>query len=82
MGPHPSGYIQVDIGDVDDPVDPKTQIEELCKPKCEAFLKAYEACAERIEGDETGEKHCTGQYFDFWSCVDHCAVGPTMKHTS
>jgi ubiquinol-cytochrome c reductase subunit 6 len=54
----------------------------LCKPKCDAFLKAYEACAERIEGDETGEKHCTGQYFDFWSCVDHCAVGPTMKHTS
>ena len=76
------GQIQVDIGDVDDPVDPKLQIEELCKPKCEAFLKAYEACAERIEGDETGEKHCTGQYFDFWSCVDHCAVGPTMKHTS
>ena len=50
-----SAQIQVDIGDVDDPVDPKTQIEEVCKPKCEAFLKAYEACAERIEGDETGE---------------------------
>ncbi len=23
-------------------------------PKCEKFVKAYEACAERIKGDETG----------------------------
>ncbi len=28
-------------------------------PKCEKFVKAYEACAERIKGDETGEAHCT-----------------------
>jgi ubiquinol-cytochrome c reductase subunit 6 len=75
------GNIKVDIGDVDDPVDPKTQIEELCKPKCEAFQKLYDACVERIADDETGEKHCTGQYFDLWQCIDHCAVGPTMKHT-
>ena len=28
-------------------------------PKCEKFVKLYEACAERIKGDETGEAHCT-----------------------
>ena len=74
--------MKVDIGDVEDPVDPKQQIEEQCKPKCEAFEKAYQQCCERIEGDESGEKHCTGQYFDFWQCVDKCAYGPTMEHTS
>lgn len=29
-------------------------------------------CAKRIEGDESGEAHCTGQYFDYWKCVDKC----------
>lgn len=29
-----------------------------------------QACVKRIEGDETGQKHCTGQYFDYWSCID------------
>lgn len=27
-------------------------------------------CVKRIEGDETGQKHCTGQYFDYWKCID------------
>ena len=27
-------------------------------------------CVKRIENDETGHKHCTGQYFDYWKCVD------------
>lgn len=27
-------------------------------------------CVKRIEDDETGQKHCTGQYFDYWKCVD------------
>jgi hypothetical protein len=26
----------------------------------------------RVEKDETAQKHCTGQYFDYWSCVDKC----------
>ena len=37
---------------------------ELCDMK--------QACAKRIEGDETGTKHCTGQYFDYLSCIDKC----------
>ena len=31
-----------------------------------------QACAERIKDDTTGKKHCTGQYFDFYHCIDHC----------
>jgi hypothetical protein len=40
-------------------VDHKPEVEEKCMPKCEKFVAAYEACAERIQGDETGEAHCT-----------------------
>ena len=40
-------------------MDHKPEIEEKCMPKCEKFVAAYEACAERIQGDETGEAHCT-----------------------
>lgn len=40
-------------------MDHKPQVEEKCMPKCEKFVAAYEACAERIQGDETGEAHCT-----------------------
>ena len=29
-------------------------------------------CAKRVEADETGEAHCTGQYFDYWKCIDKC----------
>lgn len=43
----------------DEPVDHKPEVEEKCMPKCEKFVAAYEACAERIQGDETGEAHCT-----------------------
>ncbi|KAK6940022.1 Ubiquinol-cytochrome C reductase hinge domain, partial [Dillenia turbinata] len=35
------------------------------------------SCVKRIKDDETGHKHCTGQYFDYWSCVDHC-VAPRL----
>lgn len=31
-----------------------------------------QACKKRIEGDESGHKHCTGQYFDYLSCIDKC----------
>ena len=36
----------------------------------------YEACVKRIESDTTGEAHCTGQYFDYFSCIDACAAKP------
>ncbi|GMN59013.1 hypothetical protein TIFTF001_028116 [Ficus carica] len=56
----------------DEPVDPKKYLEEACKPKCVKPLLEYQACVKRIQGDESGHKHCTGQYFDYWSCVDKC----------
>ncbi|KAL4351906.1 hypothetical protein GQ457_06G026250 [Hibiscus cannabinus] len=61
----------------DEPVDPKKYLEDGCKPKCVKQLRSYEACIKRIQGDESGHKHCTGQYFDYWSCVDKC-VAPTL----
>ncbi|KAL5562787.1 hypothetical protein UlMin_032534, partial [Ulmus minor] len=56
----------------EEPVDPKKYLEESCKPKCVKPLLEYQACVKRIQGDESGHKHCTGQYFDYWSCVDKC----------
>ncbi|KAG5587678.1 hypothetical protein H5410_048112 [Solanum commersonii] len=58
-------------------VDPKATMEVSCKPKCVRQLKDYQACTRRIEGDESGSKHCTGQYFDYWQCVDKC-VAPKL----
>ncbi|GMH25122.1 hypothetical protein Nepgr_026965 [Nepenthes gracilis] len=58
-------------------VDQKKYLEDTCKPKCAKPLHAYQACAKRIKCDETGHKHCTGQYFDYWSCVDNC-VAPKL----
>eukprot|EP00249_Psilotum_nudum_P006522 c19844_g1_i1 orf=171-386(+) len=63
--------------EADELVDPKPEIEELCKPKCVKQWLEYQACAKRVEEDETGHKHCTGQYFDYWGCVDKCAA-PTL----
>ncbi|KAH9686174.1 cytochrome b-c1 complex subunit 6-1 [Citrus sinensis] len=53
-------------------VDQKKYFEEACKPKCVKPLLEYQACVKRIQGDESGHKHCTGQYFDYWSCIDKC----------
>ncbi|XP_022762934.1 cytochrome b-c1 complex subunit 6-like [Durio zibethinus] len=61
----------------EEPVDQKRLLEEGCKPKCVKQLHLYEACVKRIQGDESGHKHCTGQYFDYWSCIDKC-VAPSL----
>ncbi|KAL5854879.1 hypothetical protein ACOSQ4_004681 [Xanthoceras sorbifolium] len=61
----------------EEPVDPKKYFEESCKPKCVKPLLEYQACVKRIQGDESGHKHCTGQYFDYWSCIDKC-VAPKL----
>ncbi|KAK6135361.1 hypothetical protein DH2020_030872 [Rehmannia glutinosa] len=41
------------------PVDPKRELEDRCKAPCTRPLKEYQACAKRIQGDESGHKHCT-----------------------
>ncbi|XP_077240067.1 cytochrome b-c1 complex subunit 6-1, mitochondrial-like isoform X2 [Tasmannia lanceolata] len=51
-------------------VDQKKYLEQASKPKCVRTWLEYEACVKRIKDDETGHKHCTGQYFDYWSCID------------
>ncbi|KAK2659007.1 hypothetical protein Ddye_005540 [Dipteronia dyeriana] len=58
-------------------VDLKKYLEDACKPKCLKPLIEYEACVKRVEGDDTVSKHCTGQYFDYFSCVDKC-VAPKL----
>uniref|UniRef100_M4EDC0 CDP-diacylglycerol--serine O-phosphatidyltransferase n=1 Tax=Brassica campestris TaxID=3711 RepID=M4EDC0_BRACM len=35
-------------------------------------FELLEACVKRIQGDDSGHKHCTGQYFDYWHCIDKC----------
>nr|CAB3459457.1 unnamed protein product [Digitaria exilis] len=60
-----------------EPVDQKNCLEERCKPLCVKSLYDYERCVKRVENDGTGQKHCTGQYFDYWSCVDKC-VAPKL----
>ncbi|CAI8591471.1 unnamed protein product [Vicia faba] len=61
----------------EEPVDQKRFLEESCKPKCVRPLLEYQACIKRIQGDDSGQKHCTGQYFDYWYCVDKC-VAPKL----
>nr|KJB47770.1 hypothetical protein B456_008G041200 [Gossypium raimondii] len=63
----------------EEPVDQKKYLEEGCKPKCVKQLRAYEACVKRIEGDESGHKHCTGQYFDYWACIDKCCTDSILE---
>ncbi|KAG8368738.1 hypothetical protein BUALT_Bualt15G0077200 [Buddleja alternifolia] len=58
----------------EEPVDPKKELEDRCKAPCTRPLKEYQACVKRIQGDESGHKHCTGQYFDYWRCVDKCVA--------
>ncbi|GAB4848277.1 Cytochrome b-c1 complex subunit 6-1, mitochondrial [Ancistrocladus abbreviatus] len=58
-------------------VDQKKYVEDSCKSTCAKCFQAYQACVKRIQGDETGQKHCTGQYFDYWFCVDDC-VAPKL----
>uniref|UniRef100_A0A453HMN8 Complex III subunit VI n=1 Tax=Aegilops tauschii subsp. strangulata TaxID=200361 RepID=A0A453HMN8_AEGTS len=41
------------------------------------WLYDAQKCIKRVEADDTGHKHCTGQYFDYWSCIDKC-VAPKL----
>ncbi|KVI10957.1 hypothetical protein Ccrd_010625 [Cynara cardunculus var. scolymus] len=65
-------------GDVE-PVDQKKYLEDSCKPKCVRPLIEYQACVKRVEGDDSGEKHCTGQYFDYWHCIDKAKYGSPLS---
>ena len=47
----------------------------VCEDHCwliQFFFCGSQACVKRIQGDESGHKHCTGQYFDYWHCIDKC----------
>jgi hypothetical protein len=43
-----------------------------CRTSCLNRSWGVQKCAKRVETDETGEAHCTGQFFDFWKCQDAC----------
>lgn len=60
-------------------VDQKKFLEERCKSQCVKSLYEYEQCVKRVESDDTGHKHCTGQYFDYWSCIDKCVAPKLFK---
>ena len=65
----------------------RDKIDETCKHHCSKAMKELEACTARVEakfaaakpGDEI-TANCTGQYFDFWHCIDHC-VSTLIKIT-
>eukprot|EP00285_Hemiselmis_virescens_P008918 CAMPEP_0173392570 /NCGR_PEP_ID=MMETSP1356-20130122/20160_1 /TAXON_ID=77927 ORGANISM="Hemiselmis virescens, Strain PCC157" /NCGR_SAMPLE_ID=MMETSP1356 /ASSEMBLY_ACC=CAM_ASM_000847 /LENGTH=76 /DNA_ID=CAMNT_0014350397 /DNA_START=19 /DNA_END=249 /DNA_ORIENTATION=- len=66
---------------VDDPQDPLPAIEKECRHHCPKYLKELEECTARVEALHASAKpgeeiaaHCTGQYQDFWHCIDHCAA--------
>ncbi|XP_022772360.1 cytochrome b-c1 complex subunit 6-like [Durio zibethinus] len=59
------------------PVDQKKYLEDICKSDCAKPMHDYAECMKRISGDDTGIKHCTGQYFDYMACVDKC-VAPKL----
>lgn len=67
--------------DEEDVVCPKPKLEERCKRDCVGLFKEAQKCAKRVEADETGEAHCTGQYFDYWKCIDKCVAKQLFKHT-
>ncbi|KAH9532651.1 hypothetical protein CY35_18G009900, partial [Sphagnum magellanicum] len=53
------------------PVDTKPECEESCKPRCVKQLLHYEVW-----------KHCTGQYFDYWGCIDKCLSVSVLQSIS
>ncbi|XP_042065862.1 cytochrome b-c1 complex subunit 6-1, mitochondrial-like [Salvia splendens] len=67
----------ISCSSMEDAVDQKKALEESCKSKCNKPYVEYKQCVERVDSDDSGQKHCTGQYFDYWSCVDKC-VAPKL----
>ena len=59
--------------------DAKDRVENECRPHCTRAWYEYEECVKRLEKDTSGEAHCTGQYLDFWHCIDHCAAKKLFK---
>lgn len=55
----------------------KKSLEEKAHPKCLKKWAEYEACGQRIKGDTTGEAQCSGQYFEYWHCVDALVRPPS-----
>ena len=52
------------------------QPEYMFCPSSIVIFHLLQACVKRVEGDDSGHKHCTGQYFDYWFCVDKCVSFP------
>ncbi|GAA0187413.1 reductase [Lithospermum erythrorhizon] len=72
-------HIRPDSWSDEEPVDQKKILEDRCKGTCVKQFRAYEACVDRIKGDDTGTKHCTGQYFDYYYCIDRCVAPKLFK---
>lgn len=70
----PQRYNGAYVVDLPDPAeDQSPAIEKECHGSCLSAFAAYEACAKRIEDKPDG--HCTGQYLDYWECIDKCSAG-------
>ena len=58
-------------------VDPKPEFDKKCHSHCTKAWDAYKACETRIE--EKGAGQCSGQYMDYFKCIDKCATKPLFK---
>ena len=41
------------------------------------YISRYQECAERIKAK--GDGHCTGYYFEFLHCIDHCSANKVFS---
>ena len=60
------------MSDEEEVINPQIAISEECHEHCTKQWAEYEACAKRIEGDDSGEKNCAAWYMDYWHCNDEC----------
>jgi ubiquinol-cytochrome c reductase subunit 6 len=63
------------MADEDEVVDIKPELDREClAKKCQAEVRDYEKCLERIKAiPREKEPHCFQWYYEVIHCVDHCA---------
>jgi ubiquinol-cytochrome c reductase subunit 6 len=70
--------ITITVIKMSEALDPKVLAENECNGRCASQWAQYNACAQRISNDKTGEKNCSGQYFDVWKCIDQCVRSTSL----
>ena len=74
-----SSALDIEIDPEEEVIDTKLGIEKTCHAHdpCPKLWLKYEECAKRVEAK--GEGECSGQYKDYWGCIDHCVQEKFFK---